>query len=139
MKRWTVRPYDAPMFKYLTPKSIRPPFAKYSHGVEAPAGKRLVLCSGQLGVGPDDAIPEDAGAQAELCFANIAAILAEAGLGLGDIVRINAYVTGREHLKPYMVVRDRLFSEPAPASTLMIVSGFARPEFKVEIEVTAAG
>ena len=127
------------MFKYLTPKSIRPPFAKYSHGVEVPAGKRLVLCSGQLGVGPDDAIPEDAGAQAELCFANIAAILAEAGLGLGDIVRINAYVTGREHLKPYMVVRDRLFSKPAPASTLMIVSGFARPEFKVEIEVTAAG
>ena len=71
------------MFKFLTPKSIKPPFARYSHGVEVPAGKRLVLCSGQLGIGPDDAVPEDAGAQAELCFANIAAILAEAGLGLG--------------------------------------------------------
>jgi enamine deaminase RidA (YjgF/YER057c/UK114 family) len=127
------------MFRFLTPKSIRPPFARYSHGVEAPAGQRLVLCSGQLGIGPDDAVPEDAGAQAELCFANIAAILAEAGLGLRDIVRINAYVTDRAHLRPYMAVRDRLFSDPAPASTLMIVSGFARPEFKVEIEVTAAG
>ena len=99
-----------------------------------PAGKRLVLCSGQLGIGPDDAVPEDAGAQAELCFANIAAILGEAGLGLKDIVRINAYVSDRAHLRPYMDVRDRLFSDPAPASTLMIVSGFARPEFKVEIE-----
>ncbi len=39
---------------------------------------------------------------------------------------------------PYMEVRDRLFAEPLPASTLMIVSGFARPEFKVEIEVIAA-
>ncbi|RVA50996.1 RidA family protein, partial [Mesorhizobium sp. M7A.F.Ca.CA.004.09.1.2] len=42
-------------------------------------------------------------------------------------------------LRPYMDVRDRLFSSPAPASTLMIVSGFARPEFKVEVEAIAAG
>ena len=127
------------MFRFLTPKSIRPPFARYSHGVEVPAGKRLVVCSGQLGIGPDDSIPEDAGAQAELCFSNIVAVLAEAGLGLKDIVRINAYVTDRAHMKPYMAVRDRLVGDPPPASTLMIVSGFTRPEFKVEIEVIAAG
>ena len=127
------------MFRFLTPKSIRPPFARYSHGVEVPAGNRLVLCSGQLGIGPGEAIPDDAGAQAELCFANIAAILGEAGLGLPDIVRINAFVTDRAHMRPYMTVRDRLFADPAPASTLMIVSGFTRPEFKVEIEVIAAG
>jgi enamine deaminase RidA (YjgF/YER057c/UK114 family) len=127
------------MAKALTPKSIRPPFAKYSHGVEVPAGKRLVLCSGQLGIGPDNLIPDDAGAQAELCFSNIAAILAEAGLGLKDIVRINAFVTDRAHMKPYMEVRDRVVVDPPPASTLVIVSGFTRPEFKVEIEVIAAG
>lgn len=127
------------MFRFLTPKSIRPPFARYSHGVEVPAGNRLVFCSGQLGIGPEEAIPDDAGAQAELCFANIAAILGEAGLGLPDIVRINAFVTDRAHMRPYMTVRDRLFADPAPASTLMIVSGFTRPEFKVEIEVIAAG
>ena len=127
------------MFKFLTPKTIKPPFARYSHGVEVPPGKRLVLCSGQLGIAPDDEIPDDAGEQAELCFANINAILGEAGLTLSDIVRINAYVADRAHLRPYMDVRDRLFADPAPASTLMIVSGFARPEFKVEIEATAAG
>ncbi len=127
------------MFRFLAPKSIRPPFARYSHGVEVPAGRRLVLCSGQLGIGPDDSVPDDAGAQAELCFANIAAVLAEAGLGLGDIVRINAFVTDRAVMKPYMQVRDRLFSDPAPASTLIIVSGFSRPEFKIEIEAIAAG
>ena len=127
------------MLRFLTPTSIRPAFARYSHGVEVPAGKRLVLCSGQLGIGVDEVIPADTGAQTELCFANIAAILAEAGLGLKDVVRVNAYVTGREHLRPYMAVRDRLFSDPAPASTLMIVAGFAREEFKVEVEVTAAG
>ncbi|MFZ2100651.1 MAG: RidA family protein [Oricola sp.] len=127
------------MFTHLTPAGIRPPFARYSHGVEVPEGMRLVLCSGQLGIGPDDSIPADTDAQARLCFANIEAVLAEAGMTLANIVRINAYVTGREHLKPYMAVRDALFSDPAPASTLMIVSGFARPEFTVEIEAVAAG
>jgi enamine deaminase RidA (YjgF/YER057c/UK114 family) len=126
------------MLIHRTPANIRAPFATYSHGVEVPPGARLLLCSGQLGISPDDAIPQDAGEQAELCFSNIEAILKEAGMELGDIVRINAYVTGRQYLKPYMAVRDRLFSDPAPASTLMIVSGFAREEFKVEIEVVAA-
>ncbi|MEO5760255.1 MAG: RidA family protein [Mesorhizobium sp.] len=127
------------MFKFLKPKSIKPPFARYSHGIEVPPGRRLVLCSGQLGIRPDDFVPEDAGAQTELCFANVAAILGEAGLGLTDIVRINAFVSDRAHLQAYMDVRNRLFSDPAPASTLVIVSGFARPEFKVEVEVLAAG
>lgn len=127
------------MLLALNPDAIRPPFARYSHGVEVPAGKRLVLTSGQLGIGADEVIPDDAGAQAELCFGNIAAILAEAGMTLSDVVRINAYVTDRSHMRPYMEVRDRLFGEPAPASTLMIVGGFTRAEFKVEIEVIAAG
>lgn len=127
------------MFRHLLPRSIKPPFARYSHGVEVPPGKRLVLCSGQLGIGPDDAVPEDAGAQAELCFDNIAAILGEAGMTLADIVRINAFVTDRAHMRPYMEVRDRRVANPPPASTLMIVSGFTRPEFKVEIEAIAAG
>ncbi len=83
------------MFRYLMPKSIKTPFARYSHGVEVPAGKRLILCAGQVAITADDHIPEGVEEQAELCFRNIAAILAEAGLGLKDVVRINAYVTDR--------------------------------------------
>ena len=122
----------------ITPTTIRPPFANYSHGMEVPAGHRLLFASGQLGIAPDDRIPEEAGAQADLCFEAIGAILAEAGMGFADLVRINAYVTGRAHLKPYMEARDRYVASPPPASTLMIVAGFARAEFKVEIEVIAA-
>ncbi|MBN9347929.1 MAG: hypothetical protein J0I48_17315 [Devosia sp.] len=55
------------------------------------------------------------------------------------MVRINAFVTSREHLKPYMEARNARFGQPMPASTLVIVSGFSRPEFFVEIEVVAAG
>jgi enamine deaminase RidA (YjgF/YER057c/UK114 family) len=127
------------MSRPLSPAAISPPFSNYNHGIEVPAGQRLVFCSGQLGVAADGSIPPDCAGQAELAFANIAAILEDAGMGLEHVVRINAFVTSREHLEPYMAVRNRLFAPPYPASTLMIVSGFARPEFVVEIEAVAAG
>lgn len=122
----------------FTPAGIAPPAANYSYGAEIPPGWRVVFCSGQLGVAPDGSIPEGAGAQAERCFENIRAVLAEAGMDLGDVVRINAFVCDRAHLKEYMAVRDRYVGSPPPASTLMIVSGFANEAFKVEIEVVAA-
>jgi len=126
------------LLSHLTPADLRRPFARYSHGVEVAAGARLVFCSGQLGVGQDDVVPVGVEAQAELCFQNIGAILKSARLRLSDIVRINAYVTAREHMAGYMAVRDRHVGDPPPASTLMIVSGFTRPEFVVEVEAIAA-
>ncbi len=126
------------MHKTLSPNSIHPPFAPYSPGIEVSSRSRFVFVSGQLGIARDGTIPPDCAGQTELAFANIAAVLSEAGMGLRDIVRINAYVTGREHLPAYMQVRNGLFSDPLPASTLMIVAGFARPEFVVEIEAVAA-
>jgi enamine deaminase RidA (YjgF/YER057c/UK114 family) len=122
----------------LNPSSIHPPFANYAHGVEIPPGARLVLCSGQLGVGRDGAIPEGVEAQAHLCFRAIAAILGEAGMTLAHVVRLNAYVTAAEHLSAYMKVRDAFVSQPPPASTVIVVQGLARPEFKIEIEAIAA-
>jgi enamine deaminase RidA (YjgF/YER057c/UK114 family) len=126
--------------KALNPATIRRPFARYAHGVEVPAGARLVLTSGQLGIRADDSIPPDAGAQADLCFTACAAILGEAGMGPPDVVRINAFVTDRAHMPAYMAARDRWLDGVTrlPASTLVIVSGFTRPEFLVEVEVTAA-
>jgi 2-iminobutanoate/2-iminopropanoate deaminase len=115
----------------LSPPSISRPFARYSHGIAVPAGYRLVVTSGQLGIGADAQVPADCEAQAQLCFA-------EDRMTIADVVRLNAYVTGREHMAGYMRVRDRQFPGTPPASTLMIVSGFTRPEFVVEIEAIAA-
>lgn len=124
----------------ITPPAIRPPFARYSHAVEVAAGARLLFASGQLGLEPDDTLPEGAQAQAARCFANLDEILREARMTRAQVVRLNAYVTGREHMAGYMAARDAWVAElpTPPASTLMIVTGFTRPEFLVEIEMIAA-
>jgi enamine deaminase RidA (YjgF/YER057c/UK114 family) len=124
--------------RHLVPKGIHAPFARYSHAVEVPATARWLLCSGQLGISASDHVPESAEEQAVLCFDAIGACLAEAGMSFADVVRLNAYVTDRSDMLDYMAVRDRYVAQPPPASTLMIVSGFTRPEFKVEVEAIAA-
>jgi enamine deaminase RidA (YjgF/YER057c/UK114 family) len=114
------------------------PLARYAHGVlDSRSG--LVLTSGQLAIASDGSTPDDVEAQAQLIFGNIDHILSEADAHKSDVLRINAYVTDREHMAGYMRARDRWLSEldHLPASTLMIVSGFTRAEFLVEIEVTA--
>lgn len=126
------------MHKPLSPSGIHPPFSNYSNGIEIVSRSRLVFCSGQLGIAADKSIPADFAGQAQLCFDNIKAILAEAGMDFSHVVKLNAYVIDRQYLQSYMQVRNALFAEPWPASTLMIVSGFARPEFLIEVEAVAA-
>ena len=67
-------------------------------------------------------------------------VVDQGGAGVGDVLRLNAFVTDRAHMAGYMAARDRWLAkvDRLPASTLVIVSGFTRPEFKVEVEVTAA-
>ena len=124
----------------ITPEDIAPPFARYAHGVEVPEGYRLIFTSGQLGLAEDGSIPAGSEAQAAICFGNIDAILRAAGASRADVVRLNAFVTDRAHMAGYMAARDAWLAEVTrlPASTLVIVSGFTRPEFCVEIEVVAA-
>jgi enamine deaminase RidA (YjgF/YER057c/UK114 family) len=126
--------------RQLSPASIAPPFARYAHGVELPPGWRIARTSGQLGLAADGTVPDSALDQARICFANIAAILAETGMGAADVMHLAAYVTDRAHMAGYMQARDKFLADVTrlPTSTLIIVSGFTRPEFKVEIEVIAA-
>ena len=126
------------MSRALSPPGVHPPFGRYAHGVLVPAGADVLVTSGQLGIAPDGTVPADAAAQAELCFRAIGAILASAGMDFSHVVRLNAYVTRREDFPAYMAVRDRHVGDPPPASTLVVVSGFTRPEFLVEVEATAA-
>ena len=122
----------------ITPNTINPPLANYSHAVEVPPNARRLYLSGQVGIAPDGTIPASCAEQAELCFANILAILAEAGMGPGDLVRLNTYLLDPADRAAYGAARDRHVGTPPPASTLVIVRALARPEFKIEVEAIAA-
>jgi 2-iminobutanoate/2-iminopropanoate deaminase len=127
-----------PTLTRLNPPAVRAPFARYSHGLLVGGATRLVFASGQLGISLDDQVPDDVEAQCVQCFENVKLILAEAGMGFEHVVRFSAFVTDRAYFPIYGAVRNRYVTGDAFASTLLIVSGFTRPEFKVELEVTAA-
>ncbi len=122
----------------INPATIRKPFASYSHGLLVPPGATMLYASGQLGVGPDDHVPADVEAQCVRCFENISAILADAGMDFSDVVRFTGFVLDRSSFPIYGAVRSRFVTGDAFASTLVVVSGFTRAEFKIEVEVTAA-
>ena len=46
--------------------------------------------------------------------------------------------TRREDREGYQKVRSAMWGDTKPASTFLLVSGLARPEFLVEVEVIAA-
>ncbi|NTJ43598.1 RidA family protein [Agrobacterium larrymoorei] len=126
------------MKRVFNPPSVRQPFGAYNHGLLVEPGASLLVTSGQLGINPDDTIPPDVSAQAELCFKAIGDILEEAGMTYADVIRISGFVTRREDFPAYMAVRDRFTLDPKPVSTLLVVGGFTRAEFLVEIEIIAA-
>ena len=126
------------MLKTLKPAAVAPPFSAYSHAVEAPAGARLLYVSGQLGVAPDGSVPSDFAGQAEQAFLNVVAILKEASMGPGDLVRINTYLTDSADIGAYREIRDRHLAGHEAASTMLVISALAQPRFKIEVEAVAA-
>ena len=127
------------MNRVVTPTSIAPPAARYAHAVLSEAPGRLLHISGQVPVAPDGNIPADIGAQAAVVWANIAAILAEAGMAITDVVAITTYVVAGNDMAPVMAARDAACAGHLVASTLVTVPALVRPEWLVEIAVVAAG
>jgi 2-iminobutanoate/2-iminopropanoate deaminase len=124
--------------QYHNPSSIAPPLAKYSHGVEAPPNARWLYISGQIGVHQDGTVPEEPIQQARQAWMNMDAILAEAGMGLSDVLRMNAYVTTPEATAAFREIRNEMVGDNPPASTLVQIAALASPGWVVEIECVAA-
>ena len=82
-------------------------------------------------------MPADVTSQSRNCFKTIAAALNEAGFAMADIVRATYYVTDAAYIDAHFVVCGEFLGEIRPAATLLVFTALARPEMKVEIEVTA--
>ena len=79
----------------------------------------------------------DPGAQAEQAMKNVDQLLREAGSDLAHICRIQVYITDRSYREPVYRVLGRWLKGVYPVSTGLIVQGLAKPEWLMEIEVTA--
>lgn len=126
------------MHRMRNPQTVSPPFSRYSHAVEAAPGLRWLHLSGQVGVDPAGKAASGFEAQARQAFANLEALLADAGMGWADVVKLTTFITDRADLATLRRVRDAALGEAQPASTLLVVAGLASPDWLIEVEAVAA-
>lgn len=132
--------HTAQMNREIAPNSIAPPAANYAHAVHTEQAMRWLHTSGVVPVRADGSVPADIGEQAELVWANLTAILHEAGMSAPDVVSITTYVVA-DHvgsLPAVMAARDTALAGRRVASTLVTVPALARPDWKLEIALIAA-
>jgi 2-iminobutanoate/2-iminopropanoate deaminase len=124
--------------RYLEPANVAPALGQYSLGVETTGDLRWVHVAGQTGVRKDGSIPKDFATQATVAMENIRGILAEAGMGWEDVVSYRVYMTHREDMDAWRTLGKDLLAGAKPAGTLVFVSGLVHPDWRIEIEATAA-
>ncbi len=108
----------------------------YSHAVRA--GNTLYI-SGQVAqdregnvVGRGDIV-----AQAAQVFSNLKAVVEAAGGTLQDIVKLTTYTTSLSCRPAIAEARSKYWQSDWPASTFVVISSLATPDFLVEVEAIA--
>ena len=113
------------------PKAIGP----YSQAVQT--GNTLYL-SGQTPIDPatGELVPGDIGVQAHQVFENLKAVLAAAGAGFDQVVRVGIYLTDLGNFAAVNEVMKQYFSEPYPARSTIGVAALPKAA-QVEIDLVA--
>jgi enamine deaminase RidA (YjgF/YER057c/UK114 family) len=106
--------------------------------VDGPA--TTVHLSGQVSVDEDGLLvgADDFELQTRRCFDNLAAVLAQAGATLADVVKLTVYLTDISRLPEYGRVKAGYIHGQQPASTAVEVAALAMPGLMIEVEATAA-
>ena len=107
---------------------------------QAVVAGNLVFLRGQVGQNLDTTESVgigDVAAQTEQAMANIDLLLREAGSNLDEICKIVVYLVDPRYREPVYRVMGRWLKGVHPVSTGVVVTALARPEWLVEIDVTA--
>jgi 2-iminobutanoate/2-iminopropanoate deaminase len=120
----------------ITVEGLAAPISHYADAVVAGdtlyvSGIVPVDANGEL-VGGDDVV-----AQARQVFDIMARVLAAAGAGPADVVKVTVYLTDVDDRPRINPVREEFFGTARPASTLVEVSRLAVPGARLEIEAVA--
>jgi enamine deaminase RidA (YjgF/YER057c/UK114 family) len=129
--------------RVLSPPGEGKPIGLYSAGIQADGGS-LVFVAGQVAMDAEGRIvgEGDVKAQAAQVYRNLAAVLAEAGLTLRDVVKFTTFLTRDEDWGPFGEWRraeyQRLFPDGVyPPNTGVVVHALARPQLLLEVEAIA--
>jgi 2-iminobutanoate/2-iminopropanoate deaminase len=116
--------------------TLAPPFSHYTDAVRI---GELLFVSGCVAVDADGNLVggDDVVAQTRQVFANLAAILAAAGVGFADVAKVTVFLTDVDDRARINPVRQEFFGDARPASTLVEVTRLVVPGAKVEIELVA--
>lgn len=106
----------------------------YSPGVRAGG---LVFLAGQTALdAAGRLVSGDVAEQTRLCLAHLGAVLAQAGLGFGDVVKCNVFLTDMADFSAMNAVYATAFEAPYPARTTVAVLALPLGA-RVEIEMVA--
>ena len=109
-----------------------------SHYTDAVRAGNLIFVSGVVPVDDDGGlVGGDVVAQARQVFANMGRVLATAGAGFGDVVKVTVFLTDVDDRPAINPVRQEIFGSARPASTLVEVGRLAIPGAKIEVEAVA--
>ena len=108
----------------------------YSHAIK---NGKIVHLAGQIALDPQGRLvgKGDIEAQAEQVFANIKAVVEAAGGTMQNIAKITTFTTNLAYRPKIADVRAKYFPADPPASTFLVISSLAEPDFLVEIEAVA--
>ena len=79
----------------------------------------------------------DFDAQAEAAFQALERSLRAGGSSLDEVFKVTIYMTDMSHFPKIIELRQRWFSPPYPADTIVEVKSLALPELMFEIEAIA--
>ena len=99
----------------------------------------LLFVSGQTAIAPDGTVTGvgDFDAQAEQVFRNLRAVLEAGGSSLDRVVKVTIFLTDMGNFQKIVALRERWFSKPYPADTIVQILALALPELEIEIEAVA--
>jgi 2-iminobutanoate/2-iminopropanoate deaminase len=109
-----------------------------SHYTDAVRAGDLLFVSGCVPVDRDgNLVPGDVVEQTRCVFENVGAVLAAAGAGFADVVKVTVFLTDVDDRQAVNTVRQQVFGDTRPASTLVEVSRLAIPGARIEVEAVA--
>jgi len=124
----------------INPKSMKQPSKAYSNGIVVELDhSEMLFVTGQLAQDDNGLVvgPNDYEQQTRYIFYHIGEILKDSNMSFDDVVKAQIFVKDIKNASIVSKIRDEVFVNSKPASTMIEVGGFVKDECCVEIEVIA--